>query len=131
MTKRPDITSRRGFAVVYSIFVAAMLAVMLLVGWMMGQGLSKNGLETLLFREANIVASSSLREFMAGANPATRAGSFTNGFAYRVVITSQRSPIAGLERMECTVLWETEAPLPEDAVTASNTLTLRATRLSP
>ena len=124
-------SDKKGYAVVYSMFVTAMLAVLLLVGWMMGQGLSKNSVETLLFREAHVVATSCLREFMAGAGSATHEGAFTNGYNYRVVITTQHSPSAGLERMECTVLWETEAPLPENAVTASHTLSLSATRLSP
>lgn len=131
MSTCPNIHDKRGFAAVYAMLVTALLSALLVVGWMMALSLSKNLVETTLFREAHIVASSTLREFMAGAQPTTHEGTFSNGYSYRVVITNEHSLTAGLDRLNCTVLWETEAPLPANAITATNALSLTAARLSP
>lgn len=131
MNATTPLQSPRGFAAVYAMLVTALLSGMLVMGWMMAIALSKTSTEAKLGREAHVAASSCLREFMSGGEPVTHGGTFTNGFFYRVVIAYQQSPSAGLERVVCTVLWETEAPLPADAVTAAHTLSLAASRLSP
>ena len=111
--------------------VTAALTSLLLVGWMMAAGLAQTSMDTRLFREANIIAAADLREFQSGGMPQTRGGTFTNGFSYRVVINSEQSSFAGLARLNCSVLWETTAPLATNAATATNTLSLVAVRLSP
>lgn len=118
-------------AAAYALIISGLLAGLIVLGWQTASGLSRASTHAQLYREAHIIGAGAAKEFLSGANPATQQGVFSNGYSYRVVITNERSPSAGLERLVAEVLWETDRPLPANATTASHTVTLVAARLAP
>lgn len=121
----------RGSSAVYAMIVSALLTAVIVFGWVAGSGLYATSTETRMDREALFVVAGLIGDFQAGDNPVSFNGGFSNGYDFSAVVIKERSPSARLERVVCTLYWETNKPMPADINTASHSLSLVASRLAP
>jgi len=121
---------RAGFALLQALITSSLLALVIALGYCSAAAMWRATVSTQAQREAHLVAMQTLQRFSAGLPVGATNGQFSNGFAYALETDTATAPDAALQRLRCTIRWETEREMPADPTQASHSLTLSTVRFS-